>query len=80
MARHRLSGRTLTGPWLVRAYRCSLIPRVTVNRSTSDDGPFIKQSFSAIDTGFGCRRLLFMQILKGVVEWGPSLNASTIVM
>ncbi len=27
--------------------------RVTVNRSTSAGGPFIKQSFIAIDTGFG---------------------------
>jgi len=51
-----------------------------VNRSTSAEGPFIRQSFSAIDTGLGCLRLLFMQILRGVVEWGPSLNASTIVM
>jgi hypothetical protein len=51
--------------------------RVTVNRSTKADGPLTRQSLRDNDTGQGCFRLLFMHILSGVVEWGPSLKAST---
>jgi hypothetical protein len=54
--------------------------RVTVNRSTRADGPLIRQSLRDSDTGWGCFRLLFMHILNGVVEWGPSLKASTMAM
>jgi hypothetical protein len=50
---------------------------ITVNRSTSADGPFIRQSLRDNDTGLGCFSLLFMHILSCVVEWGPSLKAST---
>ena len=51
---------------------------VTVKRSTNADGPFIKQSFNDLPDGCGCFMLLFIQILSGVVECGPFLNASTI--
>jgi hypothetical protein len=49
-------------------------------RSARAGGPFSKQSFKLTPEGFGYLMLLFVQILSGVVAWGPVLNASTMLM
>jgi hypothetical protein len=64
----------------VKVTLCSWMPRVTVYKSARVGGPFSRQSFRLTPEGLGCLMLLFMQILSGVVECGPVLNASTMLM
>jgi hypothetical protein len=56
------------------------MPNVTVYRSASTDGLLSKQSFRLTPNGGACFMLLFMNILRGVVAYGPALNASTMLM
>jgi hypothetical protein len=56
------------------------MPSITIYRSANTDGPLSKQSFRLTPEGGGCFMLLFMQILRGVVAYGPALNTSTILM
>jgi hypothetical protein len=60
----------------VSAYWSYRIPRVTVNRSTRAEGPFISQIFSDFLDGDDC----FMQICSGVVVGGPIFKASIMMI
>ncbi len=42
-------------------------------------GPFSRQSLRLTPEGGGCFILLFIQILKALVVYGPDLNASTML-